>query len=158
MWKGWNIKYQKSGKSLCTLYPKHGYLHLLVAIGARGVNEGELLMPLCTEYIQNLWGQSDFHGSRYLGIELRNENVIAENPDRVVFQMQKMGINLPGYLELNFEDTPDGLTITEQIRIGFSSVGIALDPFIKIVYSKRFFKEMDTHHKREWISLAECFK
>ncbi|MDR2971998.1 MAG: DUF3788 domain-containing protein, partial [Bacteroidales bacterium] len=29
MWKGWNVKYQKSGKSLCTLYPKQGYLQLL---------------------------------------------------------------------------------------------------------------------------------
>jgi len=78
MWKGWNIKYQKSGKSLCTLYPKQGYLQLLVTIGARGVDEAELLIPLCTEYIQNLWGQSEFHGSRYLGIELRDENVLRD--------------------------------------------------------------------------------
>ena len=77
-WKGWNIKYQKSGKSLCTLYPKQGYLLLLITIGERGVNEAELLMPMCTEYIQNLWGQSDFHGSRYLGIELRDENVLRD--------------------------------------------------------------------------------
>jgi len=76
MWKGWNIKYQKSGKSLCTLYPKQGYLKLLVTIGVRGVSEAELLMPLCTEYIQELFKKSDFHGSRYLGIELRDENVL----------------------------------------------------------------------------------
>jgi len=75
-WKGWNIKYQKSGKSLCTVYPKQGYLQLLVTIGARGVNEAELLMPMCTDYIQNLFAQSDFHGSKYLSIELRNESVL----------------------------------------------------------------------------------
>ena len=78
MWKGWNIKYKKSGKSLCTLYPKQGYLQLLVTIGARGVNEAELLMPSCTAYVQELWGQSEFHGSRYLGIELRDENVLSD--------------------------------------------------------------------------------
>jgi len=77
-WKGWNIKYQKSGKSLCTLYPKQGYLQLLVVIGARGLDEAELLMPLCTEYIQNLFAQSDFHGSKYLGIELRDESVLQD--------------------------------------------------------------------------------
>ena len=77
-WKGWNIKYQKSGKSLCTLYPKQGYLLLLITIGVRGVNEAELLIPLCTEYIQNLWGKNDFHGSRYLGIELRDKNVLRD--------------------------------------------------------------------------------
>ena len=77
-WKGWNIKYQKSGKSLCTLYPKQGYLLLLITIGVRGVNEAELLMPMCTEYIQSLWGQSDFHGSKYLGVELRDEDVLRD--------------------------------------------------------------------------------
>ena len=75
-WKGWNIKYKKSGKSLCTLYPKQGYFQLLVTIGVRGVPEAELLMPLCTEYIQNLFEQSDFQGSKYLGIELRDESVL----------------------------------------------------------------------------------
>jgi AraC family transcriptional regulator len=76
MWQGWNIKYQKSGKSLCTVYPKQGYLQLLLTIGVRGVDETELLIPLCTEYIQGLWGKSDFHASKYLGIELRNDDVL----------------------------------------------------------------------------------
>ena len=30
MWRGWNIKYQKSGKSLCTIYPQQGYFLVLV--------------------------------------------------------------------------------------------------------------------------------
>jgi len=30
IWRGWNIKYQKSGKSLCTIYPQQGYLLVLV--------------------------------------------------------------------------------------------------------------------------------
>ena len=78
MWQGWNIKYQKSGKSLCTLYPKQGYLQLLVTIGVRGVNEAELLMPLCTEYIQDIFSKSEFHGSRILGIELRDKTVLRD--------------------------------------------------------------------------------
>ena len=30
IWRGWNIKYQKSGKSLCTIYPQQGYFLVLV--------------------------------------------------------------------------------------------------------------------------------
>jgi len=30
VWRGWNIKYQKSGKSLCTLYPQDGYFLALI--------------------------------------------------------------------------------------------------------------------------------
>jgi len=57
-WKGWNIKYKKSGKALCTLYPKQGYILLLLPIGIRQMGEAELLMPTCTEYTQNLFKES----------------------------------------------------------------------------------------------------
>ena len=30
IWRGWNLKYQKSGKSLCTIYPQQGYFLVLV--------------------------------------------------------------------------------------------------------------------------------
>ena len=30
IWRGWNIKYQKSGKSLCTVYPQEGYFLTLI--------------------------------------------------------------------------------------------------------------------------------
>jgi hypothetical protein len=30
IWRGWNIKYQKSGKSICTIYPQQGYFLALV--------------------------------------------------------------------------------------------------------------------------------
>jgi len=35
-------------------------------------------MPLCTEYIQGLYKESDFHGSKYFGIELRDETVLRD--------------------------------------------------------------------------------
>jgi len=30
IWRGWNVKYQKSGKSLCTIYPQQEYLLVLI--------------------------------------------------------------------------------------------------------------------------------
>lgn len=30
MQKGWNVKFKKSSKNLCTLYPKEGYFEVLV--------------------------------------------------------------------------------------------------------------------------------
>jgi len=84
--------------------------------------------------------------------------VVAVRPTHVVYQMRRFGVTLPGFLELSFEDTADGLVLVEQIRIGFGGIGKIFDPFIRIVYSKRFFMEMDAHHIREWKSLAECLK
>ena len=30
IWRGWNIKYKKSGKSFCTIYPQQGYFLVLI--------------------------------------------------------------------------------------------------------------------------------
>jgi len=76
MWKGWNVKYKKSGKSLCTLYPKQGYLLLLMPIGAREMNEAEVIMPLCTEYTQDLFKRSGGQDGKSLGFEVRDESVL----------------------------------------------------------------------------------
>ena len=76
-WKGWNVKYKKSGRALCTLYPKKGFILSLVPIGLRDMNEAELLMPLCTEYVQSIFKQApSMHIGKSLAIEVRDEDVL----------------------------------------------------------------------------------
>ena len=58
MWKGWNVKYQKSGKALCTLYPKQGYIQSLVPVSLQDLGEAELMLPTFTAYTQDLFTQS----------------------------------------------------------------------------------------------------
>ncbi len=55
MQAGWNIKYKKGGKSLCTLYPMEGYFIALVVVGNHELSEAELLLPLCSEYVQTVF-------------------------------------------------------------------------------------------------------
>ncbi len=55
MQPGWNIKYQKSGRSLCTLYPMSGFFIALVVIGNKESNEAELMLPSYSGYTQNLF-------------------------------------------------------------------------------------------------------
>lgn len=79
----------------------------------------------------------------------------AVKPKHILFQMRRFGINLPGYLQLDFNDTAEGLALTETIRIGFNRFGSIIDPIIKLFFSKSFFNEMNGHHKREWACLAD---
>ena len=79
----------------------------------------------------------------------------ANPPNRIAFQIRKFGINLPGYLALDFLDTEDGLALTETLRIGFNGLGRICDPFIKIVYGNKFFQVFKDHHKREWKNLSD---
>ncbi|MDR2972616.1 MAG: DUF3788 domain-containing protein [Bacteroidales bacterium] len=43
IWRGWNIKYQKSGKSLCTIYPQKRYFLVLVPGKSFEVRDEETL-------------------------------------------------------------------------------------------------------------------
>ncbi len=76
-WEGWNVKYKKSGKALCTLYPKRGFFVALIAIGAKEAAEADLLIPLCDGYTQDLYHRTKSGAmGKSLAIEVNNENVL----------------------------------------------------------------------------------
>lgn len=77
MQRGWNIKYKKSGKSLCTLYPMSGYFVVLVVIGDKEMQEAEFLISLCSSYVQNIFKNTKSgQGQKWLMIEVRDAGVI----------------------------------------------------------------------------------
>jgi hypothetical protein len=74
---GWNVKYIKSGKSLCTLYPMEGYFIALVVIGAKEEPEAELARETLTPYVNRLYAETSFScGGRWLMIEVRDKAVL----------------------------------------------------------------------------------
>jgi len=77
IWKGWNVKYKKSGKSLCTIYPKQGHFLALLPIGSREMDEAALVVATCSDYTQKLYAQSasGYHG-KSLAFEVQNQNIV----------------------------------------------------------------------------------
>lgn len=76
---GWNVKYQKGGKSLCTLYPMEGYFIALVVIGAKEEPEAGLLMPYATSYVRELYAKTPFScGGRWLMLHVTDEAVLED--------------------------------------------------------------------------------
>lgn len=74
---GWNVKYQKAGRSLCTLYPMPGFFIALVVIGAKEAFEAELMAPTLSAHIQGLMKTTDsVAGARWLMIHVTNEQVL----------------------------------------------------------------------------------
>lgn len=74
---GWNVKYHKSGKSLCTLYPMEGYFIALVVVGAKEEVEVELVLERFTPYIADLYRKTAFScGGRWLMIEIKDKSVL----------------------------------------------------------------------------------
>ena len=76
---GWNVKYRKGGRSLCTLYPDDGQFIAMVSVGVKEASEAELLLPTCSDYIQELFARTQtFNGGRWLMIRVTDVAVLED--------------------------------------------------------------------------------
>ena len=77
MQAGWNIKYKKSGRSLCTLYPMQGYFIALVVIGSRELTEAELLIFVLLSALGSADLQVNSHAAGALKAGCTKEDLLA---------------------------------------------------------------------------------
>ncbi len=76
---GWNVKYKKAGRTLCTLYPMEGYYIALIVIGDRERTETELMLPFFTEYLQQLYYETKTGmGQKWLMINVTDDAVLED--------------------------------------------------------------------------------
>ena len=77
---GWNIKYKKASKSLCTLYPMDGYFIALIVVGNKELPEVEMILPTCTKHVQDLFNNADSVGNmgRWLMINVTDEDILED--------------------------------------------------------------------------------
>lgn len=65
--KGWNIKFKKAGRTLCTIYPKKYYFTVMVVGGTKEKISVEKMLPECTVELQNIYNQTqEGNGQRWL--------------------------------------------------------------------------------------------
>ncbi len=87
---GWNVKYKKSGRSLCVLYPDKGAFTCLVTIGAKEATEAELLLPTCTQYTQDMYNNvQPLNGARWLMIPVTNDDVLGDVKKLIATRIHK---------------------------------------------------------------------
>lgn len=76
---GWNVKYKKGSKSLCTLYPDEGAFTCLVVVGAKEAMEAELVLSGCTDAVQDLYRAAPpYNGGRWLMVEVTSPQVLED--------------------------------------------------------------------------------
>ncbi|MFZ5974746.1 MAG: DUF3788 domain-containing protein [Bacillota bacterium] len=74
---GWNVKYQKSGKSICTLYPENDRFIALVVITPDVVRLAEAQGSVFETEVQELIRRTKpFNGTLWLMIAVENEKVL----------------------------------------------------------------------------------
>lgn len=84
MQRGWNVKYKKSGKALCTLYPMEGFFIALVVLGDKHQGATEAILPLCQTKIKEQYQKTPSSlGGKWLMIEVKNKTD-AEDVQRLI--------------------------------------------------------------------------
>lgn len=72
--RGWNVKFKKSGKSLCTIYPREGYFTVLVVIGTKVKEAVEAILCDCTPELRELYEKARWcNGQKWLMIDLEDQ-------------------------------------------------------------------------------------
>ena len=72
---GWNMKFKKSGKTLCTLYAREQYFTLMIVMGRKEQPLLENLLPqLCEELQRTIHETAEGNGQRWLMIDLEDDD------------------------------------------------------------------------------------
>lgn len=76
---GWNVKYRKGGKSICTLYPNDGFFSCMVVIPSTLEPEAELLLQDCARYTRELYRNTrTAMGGRWLFIDVTDADILRD--------------------------------------------------------------------------------
>lgn len=89
--KGWNIKFKKSGKTLCTIYPREHYFTVMVVVGQKEKARVEAILPMCTPEMQDIYNEcKEGNGQRWLMINIEDEDRIYHDVFRLI-EIRKNG-------------------------------------------------------------------
>lgn len=83
--RGWNIKFKKAGKTLCTIYPKEYYFKTMVVVGTKEKAFVEAILPECTDELCNIYHQTqEGNGQRWLMIDLEDKDSLYDDVLRFI--------------------------------------------------------------------------
>lgn len=87
---GWNVKFRKSGRNLCTLYPTEGGFACLVIASDKDLLELELLLPTWSDYVRELFQNTkSFMGGRWLMVAVESDEILEDLKDLLRIRWNK---------------------------------------------------------------------
>lgn len=77
---GLNVKFKKSGKTLCTIYPRENYFTVLVVVGKKEKDAVKAILQEFNPILRDIYCQTkDGNGQRWLMIDLEDkENMYSD--------------------------------------------------------------------------------
>lgn len=74
---GWNVKFRRAGRTLCTLYPREGFFTVMVVVGRREKEAVEAALPDFTPALRRIYEETkEGNGQRWLMVDLEDEGAL----------------------------------------------------------------------------------
>ena len=81
---GWNVKFKKAGKNLCTVYPREGFFTILIVVGQKERPAVEAVLPACAPEVQEVYEQTESgNGQKWLMFDVEDWDEVY----RVIFRL-----------------------------------------------------------------------
>ncbi len=82
---GWNVKFKKGSRSLCTVYPRENYFTVLIVIGVKEKNKVEEVLYSFSPYIRKIYKETkESNNQKWLMIDLEDINDSYENVKKLI--------------------------------------------------------------------------
>ena len=82
---GWNVKFKKAGKSLCTIYPRESFFTVMVVVGRKEKDSVEQILPECTPELLDIYRQTkEGNGQRWLMVDLEDRVALYRDLLRII--------------------------------------------------------------------------
>lgn len=83
--KGWNIKFKKSGKTLCTIYPRKNYFTVMVVIGKKEKEQTQYILHELSHSIQEIYQNTkEGNNQKWLMIDLKDDDEVYKDTLRLI--------------------------------------------------------------------------
>lgn len=82
---GWNVKFKKGSKSLCTIYPRENYFCVMIVIGQKEKAKFEHMLPTFSTEIQEIYKVTkEGNHQKWLMIDLEDEDKKYEDVKKIL--------------------------------------------------------------------------
>lgn len=87
---GWNVKYKKSGKALCTLYPEPESFTALIVVSSNDMDRYDLIRPVFSDSMNGLYDKTQlFNNTKWLMIPVFDDTALEDVKKLLQFKTVK---------------------------------------------------------------------
>ena len=77
---GWNVKFKKSGKALCTIYPRESFFTVMLVVGRKEKEPFEAILPECSPEMREIYQRTkEGNGQKWLMIDLEDSGALYQD-------------------------------------------------------------------------------